>query len=199
MPIVGDALDAFYLGAFVFGLLFSAVSHLVGLVHLGGGGEHAAVPHPPHGSSAGQGAHRGPSAGPLNPLSLLAFVSWFGGIGYPARHALGLVTPASVACGLIGGSIGAGIVWLFLARIVVPAERTLDPEDFRPEGLPARVSSGVRPNGTGEIVYELGGVRVVSAARAAGGDGLPRGSEVVILGVERGIALVRARGKGTPP
>ena len=28
--VIVDALDAFYLGAFLFGLLFSAVSHLVG-------------------------------------------------------------------------------------------------------------------------------------------------------------------------
>lgn len=199
MPIVGDALDALYLGVFVFGLVFSAVSNLVGAVHVGGAGGHVANPHPSHGASAGHGGHRGGSVGPFNPLSLLAFVSWFGRAGYQARRALGLVTPASLVCGLIGGSTGTAIVWLFLARIVVPADRTLDPEDFRPEGLPARVSSGVRPNGTGEIGDEQGGVRVVSAARATDGGGLAPGSEVVILGVERGVALVRGRDGGAPP
>ncbi len=199
MLVIGDALDAFYLGSFLFGLLFSAFSHLLGVAHVGahlpktfhghGFGSHGASPDG-HG-----GGHRGLSGraagGLVNPASILAFVSWFGGVGYQARHALGLVTPASIACGLAGGSVAAVVVWWFLVKVILPQDRALDPEDYRLPGTAARVSSTIRPGGTGEIVFEQAGVRQASAARAADGTGLARGASVVIVEHERGVALVQ--------
>jgi hypothetical protein len=66
----------------------------------------------------------------------------------------------------------------------------LDERQERMTGLIARVSSPVRADGTGEITYVLNGVRQVSAARAADGLALPRGSQVVVMRRERGIAFV---------
>ena len=134
MLVVADALDAFYLGSFLFGIVFTALGHLIGAVHFGpgghaGGGHGAVVP-------KAAGHHDGPGA--VNFLSVLSFVSWFGGVGYQARHAFDLVTPASVVCGLFGGLLGASIVGVFFAKVVVPNDRALDPEDFRMEGVAAR-------------------------------------------------------------
>lgn len=197
MLVVGDALDAFYLGAFLFGLLFSFVSHLGGALHLGAG--HGAAPtHPPPAS----GSHPGGSVlrlGPFNPLTLVSFLPRFGGVGYQARHALGLATPANVLCGLLGGPLGGGLVWLVLAKVFLPGERTLDPNDYRLNGAVARVSSGIRPGGTGEIVYEQAGGHGVSAARLTDDGAVPRGAAVRVLAVERGIAFVEPLPFGGPP
>ena len=198
MLVIGDALDALFLGSFLFGLLFSACSHLLGVAHIG---VHLPKSFPGHGGhSASPGGHAGNHralpgkavAGLLNLPSILAFVSWFGGVGYQARHALGFVTPASLACGVLGGTCAAAFVWWFLAKVILPQDRALDPEAYQLPGTAARVSSSIRPGGTGEIVYEQAGVRQVSAARAGNGVGVARGTSVVIIRHERGVAMVAA-------
>ena len=128
--------------------------------------------------------------GPLNLSAVLAFVAWFGGVGYLARHGLGLGAPLSALAGVAAGvAIGAAVWWL-VGKILGPNDRALDPEDYRLPGTLARVTSTIRNGGTGEVVYEQGGVRQVSAARAVDGAALPRGTEVVILECAHGIALV---------
>jgi len=190
--VVADTLDAFYLGSFLFGLLFSAISCFGGLVHVGGHGG------APHGAT---GLHPSPAAPAHLPVkaaavklvnlpSLIAFVSWFGGVGYPARNALGLVTPWSLLSGVAGGLLAAAAVAWFFARVVAPNDVALDAADFALPGLIARVSSSIRADGTGEIVYELGGVRQVSAARADDAEAHPRGTSVRITRTDRGIAYV---------
>jgi hypothetical protein len=54
----------------------------------------------------------------------------------------------------------------------------------------ARVSSTIRAGGTGEIVYTLGGTRHVDGARSVTSEALERGTQVVILRIEKGIAYV---------
>jgi len=199
--VIGDLLDALYVGAFLFGLLFAGLSlllgagHLGGHVHLGGhghghgsfhGGHRAALP---SGSGSHQGARR-EVVGPLSLSSVLVFLAWFGGIGYLARHGIGLAAPFSVLLGAAAGLIvGAAVSWV-LAKVVAADARALDPEDYRLAGTLARVTSSIRAGGTGEIVYEQAGVRQVSAARTADGEAMPRGAEVVVLSCEHGIALV---------
>jgi hypothetical protein len=53
------------------------------------------------------------------------------------------------------------------------------------------VSSSIRAGGTGEVIYEQAGVRQVVAARAPGAPELQRGTEVVVLSVDNGIATVQ--------
>jgi hypothetical protein len=53
-----------------------------------------------------------------------------------------------------------------------------------------RVVSSIRPEGYGEIVYEQNGVRLTTSAKATGGGPIPRNTEVVVLRVERGVAIV---------
>lgn len=200
MLVVEDALDAFYLGAFLFGIFFSAVSCVGGTAHVGLHGSGA------HGATGFHASHPAPIHLPvkaaavklLNVPSLVAFVSWFGGVGYPARNALGLVTPLSLLCGVAGGVLAATAVAWFFARVVAPNDTALDAADFALPGLIARVSSPIRAGGTGEIVYELGGVRQVSAARADAAEALPRGASVRIARTDRGIAYVGAT-LGPPP
>ncbi len=184
MLVVNDGLDALFLGSFLFGLLFSAMSLLLGGIHVGHPHVHSTRLH------LGGGHHDG-DVGPLNSATILAFIAWFGGVGYLVRNGLGTYALVSVLLGVVGGVIGASALGWFLLKVMLPAERVLDPSDFRLPGTLARVTSSIRADGIGEIVYEQAGVRQVSAARSLDGLPLPRGTEVVILQCERGIAAVQ--------
>ncbi|CAA9547311.1 MAG: hypothetical protein AVDCRST_MAG73-2542 [uncultured Thermomicrobiales bacterium] len=178
MPVVGDALDAVFLGAFLFGLVFSAASLLLGFADVDLDGDLFG------GDDGGDGA------GILNLSTILAFVAWFGGVGYLARHALDLGAPLAIGAGALGGVAGGALIAWFLAKVVRPNDTALDPGDFRLVGTLARVTSAIRANGIGEILYEQQGVRQVSAASAKDGRAIPRDTEVVVLAVERGVARV---------
>jgi len=181
MPGNLDTLDAIFLGAFLFGLLFSVVALALGGLDLGadhGGG------HIGHDGDAGIHDY-------LNVSVILAFIAWFGGIGYLARNGAGWTAAVSIVVALGGGLAGAYIIYQIFARIIRPAGNTeLDPRDFELPGKLARVTSSIRPGGVGEIVYEQSGARMVRAARASTGAAIPRGTEVVVLRAERGIGIV---------
>lgn len=173
MFTVNDTLDAILLGAFFFGLIFSIASLVIGVADLGWG-------HPGHG-------HDGP--GPLNIAVLLAFITWFGGIAYLLRTGLGVEAFFAILTGVAGGVIG-GIVVYRLMKLLRSHETVMRAEDYRMPGVIARVTSSIREGGTGEVVYEQAGVRHVAAARATSGRAIPRGTEVVVLKLDRGIVYV---------
>src|SRR5438876_1866380 len=90
-----DSLANLFLGAFIFGLLFTVGSLVlvVGHLELGhgglhfGGGNGAGIGHGAHGGMAashGDGAHGAEGLSPWNVAGLTAFVAWFGGVGYLA-------------------------------------------------------------------------------------------------------------------
>jgi hypothetical protein len=177
---VDDTLDAIFLGAFLFGLLFSALSLVLGAVDIGAD----------HGGHI-QHNHDGGHHDYLNFSVLLAFVAWFGGIGYLAHNGAGWTAAVSVLIAIAGGLVGAYIIYQIFARVIRPAGRTeLDPREFEMQGKLARVTSSIRPGGVGEIVYEQSGSRMVRAARSANGTAIPRGTEVIVLRAGRGVGLV---------
>jgi hypothetical protein len=53
------------------------------------------------------------------------------------------------------------------------------------------VTITIPPDGTGEMVYTQAGSRKTAAARGAEGQGINKGTEVVVLRYERGVAYVR--------
>jgi len=182
VPVINDALDAFFVGCFLFGLLFAFISLFFGFTDLDvDGGVFG-------GGDANAGGHDGP--GPVNVSTILAFAAWFGGVGYLARHGLGWVSIVSVAVAVAGGLAGSALIYQFLVRVVGPADKAMNPEDYRLPGTLARVTSPIRSGGTGEIVYEQAGSRQVSAARASNGSAIDRGTEVIVLEAGSGIALV---------
>lgn len=180
---VNDVLDAILLGSFFFGLLFTLGSLLLGIADVDIG----------HESEAGHGADHigdGHFGGLFNVSSLLAFITWFGGVGYIARNGLGLWSWVAVLVGMIGGLAGGAAISWFLINVLRKNSQELDPRDWNQVGVIGRVTSSIRSAGFGEIVYEQHGVRHVSAARAEGDAQIPRDTEVVILRVERGVAIV---------
>lgn len=182
MLAVDDALDVIYLGSFFFGVIFAAASLLFGTIDIGG-------------DSDGD-------IGPVNLSTILAFVAWFGGVGYLIRHGFGGAVALSLVLASVAGLAGGAAIFWVLAKVVAPADRALDPKDYHLPGTLGRVSSSIREGGTGEVIYEQQGIRQVMAARSEDGVAIPRGAEVVIMRSEHGIAFVKQWDElmeGSPP
>ena len=194
-----------------FGLtLVSLFSGLSSTAHVGGLGHSTAghglrwghVPHGDawaHGGHPGAGAHshsgqvggHGAQIAPVNMATGLAFLTWFGGVGFLVTAYTGLGAALAIVAALGAGLVGAGVIFWFLARILLPGQTAfLDDSDFDLVGTVGRLSVGIRPDGTGELVYSKGGGRHVLSARTENGASLERGSEVVVVRYERGVAFV---------
>lgn len=194
-------LSAIFLVCFLFGAIFTFLSLLTGAAHLslpGGHGLHLGHlhlghAHLGHGAHAGHAGHAGnrDSASPFNAGSILAFIAWFGGAGYLLLNLSPLALAIVVVLAVLAGLIGAGLIFLFLLKVLIPAETVLDPEDYRLDGTPARITAGIAAGGTGEIIYSKAGTRRSDAARSIDGEPIGRNEEVVILSYKRGIAYVQ--------
>lgn len=180
----------FYLICFALGFAFSLLSFLVGGLHWhvphGWGGPHVHAGH-----RAGHGAGHGAEASFFNPVTLAAFLAWFGGTGYLLTRFFSVWFTLGFVLALSSGLIGAGIVFLFLSRVLTSEAENLDPADFDMVGVLGKLSIPIRANGTGEIIYSQAGTRRTCGARAEDGSAIAKGTEVVVTRYEKGIAYVR--------
>lgn len=170
--------EQFFLGCFAFGFVLSLIAFVAGSAHLHFHMGHGHVGHV-HGVSR------------FNFGTIAAFLTWFGGAGYIlsswGRIGLALVLIVAAAIGLIG----AAIIFLFAAKVLAPGDLPLDPDDYRIVGALGTVSSPVRPNGTGEMIFVQQGRRSAVPIRSENGTPIPKGREVVVTRYEQGIAWVR--------
>jgi membrane protein implicated in regulation of membrane protease activity len=185
--------ELFYLVCFVVGFAFTALSFLSGTLHF-----HFHFPHGQiHSGSAGHGVGHGSGDGHggsfpfFNPMSLAIFLVWFGGTGYLLVHLRHVWVFAGLVLALLAGLVGAGLVFLFVAKFLMARDFTLDPADFDMVGVLGRVSGAIRKGGTGEIIFEQMGARKACAARAESMGDIQRGEEVVVTRYEHGVAYVR--------
>ncbi len=177
---IDSTLDAVFLGAFLFGLVFAVISLALGAFDIGAD----------HSGHTGDHGHDG-GHDFLNFSVILAFIAWFGGVGYLASSGAGWTAAASIVVAIVGGLVGAYIIYQVFKRFIRPAGRMeLDSRDYEMTGKLARVTSSIRPGGVGEIVYEQSGARMVRAARSSSGAAIPRGTEVIVLSAERGVGSV---------
>ncbi|MGI8475589.1 MAG: hypothetical protein ACR2OO_04370 [Thermomicrobiales bacterium] len=182
---VRDTFDAVLLGSFFFGLVFSSLTLVTGIAGAGVGHGHAG-----HGSGDGHGGHgHGDQASFVSVGTVLAFLTWFGGVGYLVREGAGWGGPLSAAIGVAAGIGGARVIFLFM-NVLHRGQTFLDGTRDRVIGSLGRVTSPIRAGGTGEMVYELRGVRHVVTARASDGETVLRGTEVVVVRLDRGVAYV---------
>ena len=182
--------ELFYLICFVVGFAFSVISFLSGTLD-----SHVHIPKHFHfGPGHAHGTHCGASGAHFsffNPLTLAAFLTWFGGAGYLLVHLRHIWVLAGLALASAAGLVAAGIMFLFVAKVLMANEKELDPLDYDMIGVLGRVSSSIRSGGTGEIVFAQEGVRKPCAARSETGGPLAKGEEVVVTRYERGVAYVR--------
>ena len=197
--------ESFYLVCFLVGLMLSAVTLLGGMGHFGG---HVHVPHVhvPHvhaahipntagvapGPGAGTNSTQGATTVPWwNGFSLMIFLCWFGASGYLLTRYGSFVASVVLVLAAIAGVAGGALIFLFLTRVLMPHERELTADETEIVGAVGRISSPIRTNGTGEMLYEqLGALRSVPARSEDGAD-IPKQEEVFVVRYEKGIAYVR--------
>src|SRR5207245_4962944 len=186
----------FYLLCFAVGFVFSLLSFLMGSFHL---------PHLPHGTAGGHVGHGGVAhhggggkasfggvhASRFNLFTLAAFLAWFGGTGYLLTRFSTIWFFMGLVWSVIAGLVGAGLVFLFMSKVLISKEENMDPADYDMVGVLGRISSSIREGGTGEIIYSQAGTRRTCGARSENGSAIPRGDEVVVTRYEKGIAYVR--------
>ena len=78
-----------------------------------------------------------------------------------------------------------------MAKIVKVSDSQMLDWDYRIEGAVGTVSSPIREDGTGEVIFEQKGARKSVGARSEDGKALSKGAEVVITRYEDGIAYVK--------
>jgi membrane protein implicated in regulation of membrane protease activity len=192
-----------YLFCFLVGFFFSLASVVIG--HLGvdllssghtgdGGGLHlhdapALDAHTADAAHAGDAGRA--SASPLNVGTIAAFLAWFGGSGYLITRFYGLWFIATLAMAAVFGLTGAYLVFLFLTKVLMREREHLNPADFEMIGVLGTVTSAIRSDGIGEILFSQDGYRRGAAARSDTGTPIPSGAEVVVTRYENGIAYVR--------
>ena len=202
----------FYLVCFVAGFTLAALAFLSGFLHWPLGHGLHAPDWMAHGAHVPDGAHGAAGAvgdgasaiAPFNFASLMAFLAWFGGAGYLLTGGGRLSHLVVLALAMAVGVVGASIVFVFLAKVLLRHERSLQAADFDMVGVLGRVTVPIREGGTGEIVYSQEGTRRSTGARSEAGGAIARGCEVVVTRYDKGIAYVRpweelANGDAAPP
>lgn len=182
--------EGFYLVCFVVGFSLSVLALLGGAFHWSIGHDSHGLHFDPHGAAPGHAGH-GASVSPFNFATLMAFLAWFGGMGYLLTGRTHLGELLILAAALVSGVAGSAVVFGFLTKVLLKHERFLDSADFEMTGVLGNVTVPIRPGGTGEIVYSQEGTRRSTGARSENAGGIPRGSEVVVTRYEKGIAYVR--------
>ncbi len=175
-----------YLICFALGFFLSVLPLALGSLHLPH--FHLHHFHLPHHAGHAQGKG---GASPLNMGTIAAFFAWFGGAGYLLTRYSSWWFVWAMALAVLSGLAGASVVFWFLARVLMRREQSLDPADYEMVGVLGRVSSPIRENGTGEMIFSQEGQRRGVAIRSEDGHPVGKGVEVVVMRYERGIAYVR--------
>lgn len=187
-------MTTFYLICFTLGLSLTVLSALGAFTHLHFGHVHVHVGHA-HGHAHVPGAKGGVTragVSPINGFTLAAFLCWFGGCGYLLTRSGDFALLTILVLAMITGLAGGAILFWFLIRVLLPHERELTAEETAIVGMYGLVTSPIREGGTGEIQFSQNGSRHFAHARSDAGGMLARGTEVVVMRYEQGIAYVRA-------
>src|SRR5947208_3593637 len=134
--------NAIYLTCFGVGLALSLLAFAGGFLHLHVGHWHFGG----HGhllSKAGSQGHGNGQMTPVNGFTVVAFLCWFGGTGYLLTHGGVLAWSLVLLFSALSGLAGGGLVFWFLAKVLLPREQTLEPADTPMVGVLGRVSAPV--------------------------------------------------------
>ena len=186
----------FYLLCFLVGFSLSVFSFLAGAVHLHLPFKWHLPFHLGHHWGGGHGGLRaGFKAGAhipwFNASTIMAFLAWFGGPGYLLTRHSNLLALTSLALSMAAGLFAGWVVFKFMVRLMQTADVPMSSDDHRVEGALGTISMSIRENGTGEIIFALGGTRRCAGARSGDGKPIDKGTEVVIERYEKGIAYVK--------
>jgi membrane protein implicated in regulation of membrane protease activity len=199
----------FYLICFVFGFVMTLFTLLVGVFHIDFPGKwdnflhgthglhfhgHAAHFGHGHGMHVGHHAHGHGSTSDVSPFNFstaMAFLTWFGAIGYLLTRHSGLIFPMILAVAILSGLTGGSVVFWYMTKFLMRYDASMDPADCELVGVIGTLSVPIRADGVGEIVYQQNGARKSAAACSEDGTAIAKGEEVAVTRFEKGIAYVR--------
>lgn len=150
---------------------------------------HGASHHGPHATTHTKHVQHKTHVTPFNLAAMTAFLAWFGGAGLLIQQVTRWTNPVTVMAAFGVGIIGGSMVNRFMGALLrrerqVPALQMM--------GTIARVVVPIRESGgTGEIVFTHDGTRQVAGARSEDGRAIEKGTEVVVIRYEKGIAYVQ--------
>lgn len=181
-----------YLTCAVTGFLLSSISILLHSGDSGGGDAGDVADGGIDLVGDGHEGHSHPAFSKVNFTTFTAFLAWFGGAGYLIERYSTMGFAVVAAGAVVSGLTGAAIVFFIVSRLLFRNERDMRAEDFELVGMLGRVSSPVRAEGIGEMIYSQQDARRSVAIRAENGnEAIPKDTEVVVTRYERGIAYVR--------
>lgn len=182
-----------YLFCFLVGVALSVFSFLAGAIHL-----HLPfkwhLPFHAHAGAHGHGVVKGGGGAHIswfNASTVLAFLAWFGGVGYLLTNYSHVEALLIVAVASVAGLFAGWMVLRFLIKLAGQSDEPLRESDRRIVGALGTVSITIHENETGEIIFPVGGSRRCSGARSEDGKAIEKGTEVVIERYEKGIAYVK--------
>ena len=124
----------------------------------------------------------------INAAAITAFLTWFGGGGLLLERLTPWSRPLMIAGAVVIGAVGGSVI---NAVINALAKRESHAESLTMIGMIGRTVVPIRAgDGTGEIVFTHAGARRVAAARSDDGRAIEKGTEVVVVKYEKGIAYV---------
>lgn len=127
---------------------------------------------------------------PINFTTILAFLTGFGGTGYILLKYNGLSGILILLIALGIGFVIAAALFMFLSKVLMRDEHVMKAENYQIEGTLGTVTTAIPLQGTGELKYVLGGTTRSIGVKEQQGQEVSRGTKVVIVGIEKGIAIV---------
>lgn len=176
-----------FIGCLAFGVVYSAVSLVLGGDSFDHGVDHAGAGDIDHG---GDGAD-GPSL--FNPLVIASAITAFGAVGLAAMKGFGMSSLLSTVVALaFAGAIGAAIFFGIVKFMYGSQSNSM----FSLNDLidtEAEILTPIPKNGLGEIAYVANGIRYTLSARSLGGENVDRGAAVVIRELAGSVAIVQRK------
>ncbi|MCX7749214.1 MAG: hypothetical protein N2645_20325 [Clostridia bacterium] len=169
-----------YIGFFTFGLIYSAVSMVLG-GHDFHGGDFSGHGHDGNGEGA-------PS--PLSPLVIASAVTAFGAVGLIGKLGFKFTDALSIPFATICSVIVGAVVFFGVVRLLYRSQSnsSFSLEDLT--GVVAEVITPIPQNGLGEIAYVVNGVRYNNSAKSLYGEEIKRGHDVIIMEFKENVAMV---------
>jgi membrane protein implicated in regulation of membrane protease activity len=127
---------------------------------------------------------------PLKPITIVSFLTVFGGIGMMGTSN-GLNAILLFVVALVSALITAFILYRFIVVPLYKAQNTSDVSRKMLIGMKAKVISPILEEGFGTIAYVVNGKRYNAPAQHIGKKAVPQGEEVIIYEINNHIFYVQ--------
>lgn len=169
-----------YIISFWVGLILTLITSFVG-----GLGNHHYHFHLGNHSTDFHGGHS-----PFNLSTILAFLTGFGGMGYILLNNSFISGILIILIAVITGFIISALLFIFLSKVLLRDESVMKDMDYQLVGTLGTISIPVQLESIGEMKFILHGTTRSIGVKEQDGYMIPKGTKVVILKVEKGIAVV---------